>query len=383
MNAVLSELKSTLWDFEPDLHCSDPYPWGTGYLELSDADREALPPASIFLAFVKFAGFPYLGHDEKIKWTIPVLFRGIPFVLMHAKFGFSISALDGERATQHITRELVGRLRHAVRITDALIQPFAAEQVRNGNVTVENRYVLFRRMYEFLRGKARDGYSSPPPAREAILDKDGNPVGWHCKPFQAEFEGFFLAAPALNSYYSLLEHLLVLLLPFANFDPSKDDLVAFSTDPWGRKFKRVFDITNNPASKQVFDSLLGLKDRLRNPLAHGGFEDGGKHALNFHVPDLGAVPLSVSRFRRSIHYSIVPIPPSSFHEVCQVLDAVDSFLEKGPLRLGFMYARWGLDVAFDAHSLAEYAQAASSEEEMEEFIEHTPWQHDQAANMDW
>lgn len=183
--------------------------------------------------------------------------------------------------------------------------------------------------------------------------------------------------------YSLLEHLLILLFAFARYDPKTDDLVRFITGSWGQKFKRVFDVVHDPVAKKAFDSLVGLKDRLRNPLSHGGVEAEGKHTLHFHVPDVGAVPLSVSRYKDSIHYTMIPIGSRSFEEICGVLDDVDTFFENGPLRLGFAYVRSGLDVAFDSDSLRDYSRASASDEEMEEFIEYTVWHYDQAANMDW
>jgi len=381
-SAEAEELRRILEPFSPDVNSTNSEGWGWKNLSLNEDEADALPPNSVFLVFVVFARFGWLGKGEKVKWSIPMLFKGTPLVIAHQKFGLRIRVSNFESLAPS-REELIGRLRGAVKMMDQLIEPFAAEQVRSGNVTFGNRYALFRGMYEFLRARAKDAYSSSPPANEPIVDDKGNPVGWHSMPLKSQFEGFYLAAPALDSYYSWLEHLLALLLPFSHFDVKTDDLVDFLTSSWAQKFKRVFDLSHDREAKRAFDSLLQLKERLRNPIFHGGIEAEGTHTLHFHVRGLGVVPVSLSRFKDSIHYSLIPIRSNSFEEFCRVLDDVDTFLESGPLSLGCRYAKSGLDVSFDEDSVREYARAARSDEEMEEFIEMTAWHYEQAINMDW
>ena len=76
-----SALDVTLSDFKPNLQCTDPYPWGRSFLELTEEERDSLAPYSVFLAFVHFSKFRYAGRSEKIAWSIPIKFRGVPFVL--------------------------------------------------------------------------------------------------------------------------------------------------------------------------------------------------------------------------------------------------------------------------------------------------------------
>jgi hypothetical protein len=328
-----------------------------------------------------FSNFPHAGRDEKIAWSIPVLFRGVPFVLTYLKFGLRIYPLS-PAGNPDVTPELLGRLKRIVHIVDKLVQPFADEQVTQGNVTFANRHSLFRHMYTFLREKAEAAYTAPPPPSEPIL-RDGQVVGWHSRPMQPEWEGFFFAAPTLDAYFSLLEHTLVLLLPFTEFQIGRDNIVHFITSSWAAKFKRVFDVAVNVEAQNIFHALNTLRRSLRNPLSHGGADEDAQHVLYFHFKGVGALPLSLSRHKHSIHFSIVPIPSKSFTQVCETLDSVDRFLRDGPLALAMRYVEAGLDVAFDAKTLQEYRTAMESEASMNEFIEATEWVVDQADNMDW
>jgi len=300
---------------------------------------------------------------------------------MYAKFGFKIYPQSPDLISAELKREFIGRLRRAIRFVDKLIQPFAISQLAQGNVTIANRYYLFRHMYEFLRKRGTETYASPPPPPEPIVHADGKTVGTKWQPFKPEREGFFLAAAALDAYFSLLEHSLVLLFAFTGFCPQTHDLSAFMRAKWSAKFKKIFDCANDRKAEQVFHALTTVKTRFRNPLSHGGFEDG--HTFHFHLPGLGAVPMTMSEYKRSVHFSLTPIREESFQEICLTLDSVDHFLDYGIMRIPMLYVKSGLDVAFDKRTIAEYQDASKSEADMEAYIGAIAWQTDQAANMDW
>jgi hypothetical protein len=50
----------------------------------------------------------------------------------------------------------------------------------------------------------------------------------------------------------------------------------------------------------------GIKERLRNPLAHGGFERGWA-SLYFHFHRVGAIPASLTRFRDGVRFNLIPV----------------------------------------------------------------------------
>ena len=93
--------------------------------------------------------------------------------------------------------------------------------------------------------------------------------------------------------------------------------------------------------------------------------------------------MTMSEYKRSVHFSLTPIREESFQEICLTLDSVDHFLDYGIMRIPMLYVKSGLDVAFDKRTIAEYQDASKSEADMEAYIGAIAWQTDQAANMDW
>lgn len=402
-NKLRKKLDAVLRDVVP-WECGD-FPYGLPEVALRPEDKRNLPPFSVFLCLSAISHFPAFGRGEKVAWSIPIRYKGAPYLLAHGKFGFAIHAGEESRTSQSLERQLVRCLRNAVRIADGLVQPYAREQMRLGNITVENRYALLRGMYEFFREKAEEAYAlQPPVVRHALSEQTGmtrRAEGGRsaspkienvtdADPFVTLFnhhmrcqrEGFYFASAALDAYFSQLEHTLVLLLPFVKFDPKEENLADFIGSNWSNKFKRIFDLGRNRKAERIFSSLQSTKERLRNTIFHGGFAKDGL-TLYFHIPRFGAVPMSLSRYSETLSYSLHPIDDVSFQQICTSLDKTDNFLKAGPLHLAMSYIQAGLNVAFDQGSREEYSKALGSRSAMERLIEGVVIQHDMAANMDW
>ena len=122
---------------------------------------------------------------------------------------------------------------------------------------------------------------------------------------------------------------------------------------------------------------------IRNPLAHGGVEnDGG--AFYFHLPQVGAVPANLSRYRGRIEMSFFPIGPNTHGETCELFDAVDMLLTSGPFKLANEFVYWGIDPQFDAESIAEYGHAvAGGDNAVEALLNHLSERWERHANMDY
>src|SRR5271165_4968208 len=149
-------LAGILRDFEPWKDPDTAYQWGGKQVQLSEQEVKALLPHSIFLALVIFSKFPCYGRSEKIAWSLPVRFRGVPYLISHQKFGLRIHPANPAETHSELDAALIDRLLHAVRITDALVKPFAEDQVRAGRVTVSNQGAIYRGKYQFFRAKAEE-----------------------------------------------------------------------------------------------------------------------------------------------------------------------------------------------------------------------------------
>ena len=349
-----------------------------------EVKEDQLPlPSLVFICLVMFKGYRYWGKDEKLLWTIPFKYKSYPLLLSYRKFGLQILSNSGATPPQALVKEMLKQLNKAIKITEKLVQPYADQQVKAGNVTVVNSYHKLNMMYRFFRRKAKERFRRAGRAPASLAPgKTGHIaplVNWRVKH---EHEGAYYATAMIDAFFSRLEHVLVLILPFVGFDPVREDLVAFISSGWKDKFKRAFDVEGNRLAKSLYDQLDSIRERYRNPVTHGYFEKAGA-SLYFHVPGLYAVPVSLSKFREGLHYSFFPITEASLDEVCRVFDKTDTLLKSGAPGKGFLFARSGLDIGFDVNSIAELHTACYSNKSLKEYIELRAHWDTVVSNMDW
>jgi hypothetical protein len=321
------------------------------------------------------------GPAEKVQWWITAQFGDIPFEVSLQKFGLRLSVPKGLSAE---AREvLVRRLKTAASLSELHLRDVAQQQIAAGNVTIENQYRYFDGAYRFFRDQARVAYDSPKPEpRVTHRNAKGEPSGWVSEPWKPLIEGGYLAGAMVDAYFSRLEHLLVLVLPFGLFAPENGALVRFVGLTWDDKWREVFDLTNDMAAKRHYDQLRYIKESIRNPLSHGGFKKMGT-SFFFHVAGIGALPALLNEQTRSFEFFFTRVPPAGYDEVCSQLDAIDAFMAASSIAAGVKYAQAGLDVAFSAAFRDECRMAAQSEEALLEFIDHQAYLADLHANMDY
>ena len=69
----------------------------------------------------------------------------------------------------------------------------------------------------------------------------------------------------LSAYFSRLEHVLVLLLAFGDYDPQSDDLARFIGMIWSDKFKRLLKVDSDLNKKRIYDDLRHIKEYILIP----------------------------------------------------------------------------------------------------------------------
>ena len=63
----------------------------------------------------------------------------------------------------------------------------------------------------------------------------------------------------VNAYFSRLEHVLVLTLPFTEIDPSNGAVRQFAAKGWLDKLKALFDLDQDDTAKRIRDILGQVK----------------------------------------------------------------------------------------------------------------------------
>jgi hypothetical protein len=343
-------------------------------------------PSLVLFLLTNVMGMVNLGREEKTEWHVPVTYRGHRVTVASQKFGLRLYVLPTENsgeAAGAIAAEVVGRLRKALRIVEReVLADHAKQQLNDGRLTIANQSGRQRAMYEHFRGAAITAFSAaekptPPEDDEGI---DSILAGVREKFHQSQI-GAWEAIAAVNAYFSLLEHELVLVSAFSDLDPTGGALENLIGDRWAEKFRKLLDLGNSDA-KRVYDRLHEIAETYRNPYSHGGFDKQGA-TLWFHLDGIGAVPARLRDIRSSPHFELFPVQPEDFTMICADLDQTASWLRDGQYAAGFEWIDAGLDVAFDEESRRDYRQLTVDPQYRRELIERHQYHGERAANFDW
>lgn len=334
-------------------------------------------------------GAPDYGKGEKRAWLVRFKYGERECALGLFKFGLRLSVHheSSKDDLKAIAGRILGRIDKAIRVAESeLLDAYAEEQVRRGNLTIQNQYGLFETMYQHFRSQleepeeeARVATATSDDPVERVRDQIRSGL---TSAIDAERDRFHASVAMVNAYFSMLEHLLVLLWPFMRYEPGRDDLEGLIKDRWSEKFKKVFDVVGDGDAKRIYDRLRGVAEQYRNTYAHGGF---GKQrgTLFVHFPGGPPVPASLSGRRNQLRTSFFPVADPDIADITAVLDETDSWLRSGPAALGMKYVESGLNVAYDAGSIAQTRAMMTSNETFDLYLQGLSYSADAQANMDW
>jgi len=324
-------------------------------------------PDLVLFALTRMRNLMALGRGEKVAWSIDACFRNTPFQIALRKFGFQLLLPKG--TPQELRLRLVGCLQTAAQLAAGSLKENVEQQVDAGNVSIDNQYRVFNGAYVFFRQQATERYSTSQSGMFALLDP-------------ALAEAGYCAGAMLNAYFSRLEHVLVLALPFTNFDPSNGALRGFALNRLQDKLKAIFNLSKDGTAKRIHDVLGQVKNTFRDPISHGGFDKRGT-AFFFHVPGLAALPALLTDHKVSVERYVTHITQTEFETLCRQLDDCDTLLDQSTIGPGIQYARTGLSVSFSTRFREACRNAAASPAALEGFIDQQLEIADINENMDY
>ncbi|WP_294131717.1 hypothetical protein [Sphingobium sp.] len=350
-------------------------------------------PELVLFALREGLGWQWHGHGEKVRWTVYGAIDGQRVAFEHQKFGFTVF-LPKERLD--LRSRVEGQLRGALRLVEAYLRPFAKAQVDQGEVMIVNRFIEFDERYRFHRELADVAYRraaepQPPKAsgdeshdertRARLISLDMteriNAI------LSAEREGFFHSTAMIDAYFSCLEHRLVLLRAFMGRPFAQGEVLGLLGMKWADKLKLVLPTPLPADAAQVVARMRRIKERIRNPFAHGGVEND-QGSLFFRLPGIGSVPGNFTRFGDSVRFSMLPVDADDHAESCATFDALDALLAAGDLVGPDQFIKGTVDPVFDAQHCAQYAKViAGGLDDIEAYID--VWSHrwERHANMDY
>ncbi len=354
-------------------------------------DKRRFPSPTVLQVVLMYAGLENLGRAEKLDWEYAFVYEGVNCSISHEKFGLfaywqSAGFAEPEQGEAFVER-MMGRLVAAQKLMERhVLQPLAEEQIAMGNVTIRNQYHPLNSAYKHFRTRADAAFSSAGvPVSSEVDDADHVPeailsafAGLN-RRMQQESEGWWNTFAMVMAYFSRLEHTLVGLLPWANFEPLADSVERFIGLRWADKYVRIFSPHDDPEAMRHLNHLREIAENWRNTYGHGGFDKAG-NTLYFHLPNLGTVPASLSDVAGSPHFKFLPVDVEDFQSIISALDEFDEWTASSALSNGYKWILRGLDYRFDAAFLRE---SRSAQDDFEEYLAAQSYLSDRATNMDW
>lgn len=353
---------------------------------------ELLPLPPVATLVLKQRGATDLPRGDKTAWELAFSYKGVACTLALQKFGLRLyvdAEAVAEDDAQAFASQLVGKLQKGVRLIEKpVLRPLADKQLQDGNVTIANQTGWLRGTYEYFVETARTAFAADVKLVKPKDDQGKGPLEATgildalTKEMNRSTVGAYNTLAAVSAYFSLLEHKLVLALPFVGFDPSGGALATFIGDRWGAKVKKIFDVGSDPDASRHYNRLHDIAETYRNTYSHGGFDKEGA-AVWVHLPDLGALPARLSDIREAPHFELFPVDEEDLEEIAKSFAEVDEWLRTAKTKYGIRFAEAGLDVVYDDESRKQYAQAAADDDEFERYIEATSRMQDDIANFDF
>jgi hypothetical protein len=338
-------------------------------------------PQLVRYALVSIGLTPH-GPAEKVAWWVNFTYQGQACTLAHEKFGLRLylhTESEESIATQTL-KEIDKKLRSSVRAVDKEVLADAPALLANGDATVVNQHYGLLQAYEYFRERATSP-SVVQDVHEQFVSKDGSISGstfTHGESVMRQHAFHDLIA-AMTAYLSLLEHDLVLALPFQGFDSKVDSLIGIIGSRWKEKFARV--LPSDAAAGRYRQRLTDVVERWRNPYSHGGFEKGQAATVFIQAPGVGTVPVGLTSIRDSPRFSLFPVDEAEMTSVFQLFDELDGWL-RSTLPDAFAWIEAGLDVRFD-HGFRVAAKAARDAGEFTDFLKHAEHRQAIVDNMDF
>ena len=321
-------------------------------------------------------GFPCTYKPiEKVAWEIDFVVNETHCTVSSEKFGYRLYIRSKDHAIiSRLSKQLPSIFNRAVVSLQKHIEAFSASEIKKENIIVINQYKELFDMYTFfkqqagLKRKFRD-----------VKTKEKNFTKLWNRDIKAGRESFYFEQAAYFAFFGLLEHLLVLLLAFRNFNPKTESIKKFIFLKWSEKYKRIFDLSDKRFN-EYYIFFTDLSRQNRNLYAHGKFSKDNSSML-VYLAGTGLISAKPFRFDDSGDTSLLRWLGRS-GESLQKLENFLQLIRHSQYKVPMQIIRGGLNIDFSSEERKEYKKLMRCGNALE-FVEHTNDLIDRHQNMDW
>lgn len=345
-------------------------------------------PYIVFLIFVNIKNYNFYGKGEKTAWEIPIKYKNQPFILAHQKFGFKIISNEEDEKINLLAKEAISNINKSIPFAEKIIEPNLKELVKDGFITLENLYFETRRRYEYFRELVDREVYIYENYKNADINLNTRSLKKLLQIYNDDIKkknaSNYAIMAMLDAFFSFLEHILVLILPFIKeIDLSEIDIEEYIGYNWKNKYKIIFSLSSDKQALKLYENLEKIKELYRNPATHGYFEKNGG-SFYVHMPHLGAIPMILTKDDKYIGYHFSRFTHYKFQEIINCFDSIENYIDNCErTKYGIMYIKKGLSIAYDTETNKIYKKAMKSNRSFKIFMNKMSKLHDDARNMDW
>jgi len=379
-----------------DFSILDSYPTGWQGWVRYDIGDEFPVPGILKVTFSLSACVRQLDYSEKTQWAFSFQFQNRPSVVAFQKFGLRLyiqpefpsftnrpSSSDktdlGNSLDFQYKDGLLQVLKKSVRLVEnGILKSVGVASLKSRDLIIRNDYRAIHEMYEYFR------FASTQLSKDVDRQEDMQrlPEGDHTAgevikaalaPWFAlrerERERGYNDVASVLSFFSLLEHVLVLLLPLSqnNISVDIDTFIGLPlTDKWTAIFSNA-----SPIDSRMREKVFQIADKYRNFYSHGGVSKRGKSAY-FTVPTIGSIPMSLSKVKNDVYFPFLEIASGSNLveiEVFPFFDELELWLKQGSSSFAMRFIEEGFDVPFSKKFVETFLEVTRSEEEFEDWMQ--------------
>lgn len=351
----------------------------------STIDTNIFPDPNLLLfLLIEICNFSRRTREEKMHWNVAFIYKNMNYAITHEKFGLRLYEEIDNTINQN---EVLGKLNKILRFVEKnALNDIAKQKILEGNITIVNQFNKIDNQYKYFRNRAKTEFTPEENKVTNLGTKDisnfmKNAMDLINRESAAKQKGQYNTLAMIDAYFSRLEHLLVLALPFFNYDRNNENISVFVGLNWSDKLKRILDFSNVEIQKH-YSALVLIKEKYRNTFAHGGFEKNGQ-SFYIDLGPYGAIPASLSGVKNSIHFKIFPIDQNVYVEICSIFDGFDQYLSSIAMPQVWIYALSSLHLSLSESYLKDMLEQSDDINDFEDWIDHMHDMNDRYYNADY
>ncbi|MDQ6865861.1 MAG: hypothetical protein M3044_18790 [Thermoproteota archaeon] len=314
------------------------------------AGSSKTPQYMVRLLLFGLMRFKNYGTMDKVLWHTYLNYKGFIFGVVESRWrGYTIQGIDKNETTVKLAKQIQGLFDTSCDRIDPILQASLEESKRTHGYYLNNSYNRLFSIYAFYKREILKAVEDHQKAK----NKKVNPmtIGKYLNEVALLEDSISNNTFALMSaFYSLLDFSMTAM--YVLKQPNGTERIR--TLKFKEQFKQLFPVNSDKQLKDIYDSLVKIKDNYRNPLMRG--------LLSWEIlvpfPYIGLIPLSFKSLDKVTYRDI------SVEEAVDIVNTFQTFLDmtenKIPYAFYNVYLESGLSIPMNSLLVTELTKEMTS-----------------------